>query len=156
MINLVACCDGVMALVKKRNARVLHLGQGNLRYVYKLGKELVESSPAEKDLGVQVNEKLDMSQHCALAGKKTNGILGFSRRLVASRVRKMIVLLYSFLVRPQIEYCLQVWEPQHRKDMKLLKRVQRRAMKMIKGLERLSYEDKLNELSLFSLEKRKL
>ncbi|KAK4832505.1 hypothetical protein QYF61_023570 [Mycteria americana] len=123
----------------KAKCRVLHLGWGNPR----LGDEGIESSPEEKDLGV-------------LVAQKANCILGCITRSVTSGSREVILPLYSALVRPHLQYCIQLWSPQHRKDMDLLEQVQRRATKMIRGMEHLFYEERLRKLGLFSLEKRRL
>ena len=112
-----------------------------------MGTDLLESSVGKRDLEVLVDSRVTISQHC----KKANGILGCVRRGVVSRSKEVLLPLYSALVRPHLQYYVQFWAPPF-KDRELLERIQRRATKMMKGLEHLPYQERLTELGLFSLE----
>ncbi|KAK4806897.1 hypothetical protein QYF61_012618 [Mycteria americana] len=123
---------------KWAHVNLMRFNKAKCKYQYRLGDEGIESSPAEKDLGIYRKPIVSWA-----ASKE-------------AWPREVILPLYSALVRPHLEYCVQLWSPQYKKDMDLLERVQRKATKMVRGLEHLSYEERLRELGLFSLEKRRL
>ena len=105
-------------------------------------------------MGVSVDERFHMSWQYAVVAKKDDCILDCIKTSMTCRLRKVILPLCSVLVRSYLEYCIQLWGPQHKKDIELLEQVQRTAMRMNIGLQHIPCKDRLGDLGLFSLEKR--
>ncbi|GAB0199185.1 hypothetical protein GRJ2_002383900 [Grus japonensis] len=117
---LLDCCalylerdTGVSSMLHARSLRIedidfkeVDMGRCNPKHSYRLGEEWIASSPEEKDLGVFIDEKLNMSWQCVLAAQKANCVLGCIKRSVTIRSREVILPLYSALVRP---HCIQLW-----------------------------------------------
>src|ERR1043165_7009490 len=87
--------------------------------------------------------------------KKANSTLGMIRRTIVTRDKDTILMLYKSLVRPQLEYCIQVWSPYMKQDMEKFEKVQRRATKMIWGYKDLTYEERLKRCGLTTLEEQR-
>jgi len=138
---------------KDSKYKVLHLDWGKPHYRYRLGDEGIESSPAEEEFGVSVDEKPDKTRHVRLQPRRPTGL---HQEKCGEQVEggDSAPLLHSGETSPGV--LCPALSPQHKKDMELLEQVQRRATKMIRGLEHLSCEDRLRELGLFSLMKRRL
>ena len=109
----------------------------------------------EKDLGVYITSNLKPGEQCARACKRAMSVLGMIRRHFRGLDKEEFMILYKTYVRPHLEYCVQVWNPTLKKDIECLERVQRRATKLVKGLEAMSYEERLTVLRLTTLEKRR-
>ena len=134
---------------------VIHVGHENLKCGYKLGDHVLKSSESERDLGVLVNENGKFSTQCNQVVKSANAVLGIIRRHITCKKKDIIVRLYKSLLRPKLEYCVQVWRPYLQKDIQNMERVQHRATKMIRECRMLNYEDRLCITGLTTLEKRR-
>ena len=85
--------------------------------------------------------------------KKAYGTLAFIGWGIEYKSWQIMLQLCKTLVWPHLEYCVQFWLPHYQKDVETLERVQKRFTRMLPGI---SYEERLNKLGLFSLERRRL
>jgi ribonuclease P/MRP protein subunit RPP40 len=136
--------------------KVMHIGKKNSGAKYMMGNKEIMEVQEEKDLGVIVCQNLKVAKQCGQAAKKGNQILGMIARAFVSRNKFIIMKLYKSLVRPHLDYCIQVWRPHLGKDIELLERVQRRMTRMVEGCKDLSYEKRLRMLGLTTLETRRV
>ncbi|XP_059510326.1 adenylate kinase 2, mitochondrial isoform X1 [Stegostoma tigrinum] len=134
---------------------VMHFGRSNLNAEYRIKGRILGSVEEQRDLGVQVHSSLKVPTQVDKVVKKAYGVLAFINRGIEFKSREVMLQLYKTLVRPHLEYCVRFWSPYYRKDVEALERVQRRFTRMLPGLEGLSYEERLTELGLFSLERRR-
>ena len=103
-----------------------------------------------------MNANMKVSEQCRIAASKGNQVLGIIRRNITYKEKSLIIPLYKAIVRPHLEYCIQAWNPHPRKDVDMLEKIQRRATKLIPELRDLTYEERLKECGLTTLETRRL
>lgn len=137
-----------------KKCKVLHVGHSNGGFNYDMNGDWLETVDQEKDLGVIISSSLKVSDQCLNARNKANRMLGVINRNVTYKSKEVISKLYNSYVRPQLEYCAQVWAPYLSQYIDMLEAVQRRATRMIPGLKRRCYEERLKELGWFSVKRR--
>ena len=135
--------------------KIMHLGKKNTKHDYTMDGQVLETTRAEKDIGVMVQDDLKPSVHCAKVAAKANGVLGQLSRAVLYRDSNTFMKLYIVYVRPILEYCIQAVGPYSVADKLCLEKVQIRAVKMVSNIGGGSYDDRLVKLNMTTLEERR-
>ena len=120
----------------------------NLRVPFVMGDSYVNFAYYESDLGILLTANLDPSRHIANVVRRANYVLSLVKKAFLIKDIKLFNLLYKTLVRPHLDYAVQVWCPWKFKDIKKLESVQRRATRLVPQCSGLSFEDRLELLSL--------
>ena len=136
--------------------KIMHLGRSNPQSSYSMGGEPLTVTSEEKDLGVLIDDSLEFGKHIKEIVNKANRMLGLIKIGFDCMNREIFMNLYPALVRPLLEYCVQVWSPYKRKYINLIEGVQRRATKLVPELRNLPYEERLRKLGLTTLEDRRV
>ena len=131
--------------------KIMHLGNQNIKHTYTMDGSNLTTTNEEKDLGVLIDDKLGFDKHIRSIVKKANRMLGLIKIGFSCLDKEIFMNLYPVLVRPLLEYCVQVWSPYKRKYINLLEGVQRRATKLVPELRELQYEERLKILGLTNL-----
>src|SRR6218665_3233108 len=139
--------------------KVMQIGRKrNVNYHLRSGMDIVNltETEMEKDLGVWIDKDLKWSHQCRKAASKAMSVLGMIKRSFKHIDVESFKILYNTYIRPHLEYCVQVWNPYHKNDIECLEKVQRRATKLIRALAKTPYEERLQKLGLFTLERRRM
>ena len=136
--------------------KCIHIGHGNMDEKYNIVDAVLGRTTQEKVLGVTFSADMKVSEQCGIAASKGNQSPGLIGRTIMDKEKQLFVPLYKAIVRPQFEYCIPAWRPYCKKDIDNLERIQRRATKIIPELRDLSYENRLLQCGLTTLQPRRL
>ena len=137
--------------------KVMHIGRANPKHSYNMGGTELTVTTEEKDLGVLVDDELDFDKHIRAIVNKANRVLGMIKRGFTCLDKEIFLNLYPVLVRPLLEYCVQVWSPYKQMHIDLIEGVQIRATKLVPGNKNMDYDERLAYLNdLPKLEERRV
>ena len=123
---------------------------------YSMDSSHLESVEYAKDLGITIDKHLNFHQHCSLTISKANRMLGIITKSFEYLNKEMFLKIYKTMVRPILEYGNLIWGPHFKLDQESIEKVQRRATRLLPSLRHLTYQQRLSELNLPSLEYRRM
>jgi hypothetical protein len=139
----------------EKKCKVMYVGHNNTKQAYYMNGHQLERTETERDIGVSVAQNLKQEEQCKKAARTAQTVLSQLTRAFHFRDRHVFVRLYVQYVRPHLEFAVPAWSPWQEGDKEVLERVQKRAVKMISGLEGQTYEERLKEVGLLTLEERR-
>ena len=135
---------------------VLHLGRTNPGTAYTMNGDLLEETEVEKDIGVLISRNLKPGKQCEKAARTASAVLTQVLRAFTYRDRTVLPRIYAQYIRPHLEFAVQAWAPWKRVDIDRLENVQKRMVRQVTGLQGTTYEERLEELGMDTLEKRRM
>jgi hypothetical protein len=135
--------------------KVMHFGRNNPEHVYSMNGEALEKVKKERDIGVIVQDNLKLAAQCTAAAATARAVLSQISRAFHYRDKFTFVKLYKTYVRPHLEFSTPAWSPWNQVDKDCLEKVQKKMVNMVSGLKSGSYEGKLAEIGLDTLEERR-
>jgi hypothetical protein len=138
-----------------KKCKVMHMGHNNMEQEYYMNGHKLEVTEEERDIGVLVTKNLKPASQCKKAARTAQTVLSQISRAFHYRDRNVFIRLYVQYVRPHLEFAVPAWSPWLEADKEVLEKVQRRAVQMVSGLRSHTYEDRLKELGLTTLEERR-
>ena len=136
--------------------KIMHIGRTNPKHSYNMGGTNLAVTTEEKDLGVLVDDELEFDKHIRAIVNKANRMMGMIRRGFTYLDKEIFMNLYPVLVRPLLEYCVQVWSPYKQMHIDLIEGVQKRATRLVLGTKKMDYDQRCTYLQLPKLEERRV
>ena len=138
-----------------KKCKIIHVGHNNPRYDYVMNGNQIDSANEEKDLGVVVEASMKPGKQCAQAAKNANFALGQIQRAFHYRKKTTLVPLFKTFIRPKLEFAAAAWNPWTEQDKKQLEKVQERMIRMLSDVRGETYEERLRDAGLTTLEERR-
>ena len=129
----------------------MHIGHDlSTGYTMKEGNKIIKlnSTEEEKDLGVLISSDMKFHEQCVQSAKKAQSVLDMVKRHFKID-EDNFTALYKIYIRPHLEYSIQAWSPHLKNDIECLERIQRRATKVVKGLRKKTYEERLKVSGIY-------